>query len=804
MTESPPSADRGPDADGEPRGSPELRPRRRKKRGQRGSRSNAGRGAPHDSWPAGSAPERERGPRSNSRAESPRSPREAPRPEPEPEPGPGPEPGARRARGEGGRGAGDSQDDERADHSRAGSDRGNADRGETVTHWKGLTLNPFQIDAIAAIRGGHNVLVSAPTGAGKTLVAEYAIEDAVARGRRCIYTAPIKALSNQKYRDFRDDPRIDVGLMTGDVTIHPKAQVLIMTTEILRNAIFDNPEYLHDVAYVVFDEVHYMDDQERGSVWEESLIFAPPNIRFICLSATISNVEDLGAWLSEIRGPDMVVIRSNRRPVPLTHRLYTARSGVFEPKDLERVRKRELERAGNLGPARHKKRPRRGQGDERRRLGMEMNMSPRPEPLLDELQARGLLPALVFAFSRKDCERMAYANQERELLDVHERARMVALQEELLELFQLERRDLDSALFAMTRRGIGYHHAGMLPVHKELVERMFTSGLLKLLFTTETFALGINMPARTVVFYSLRKFDGVSFDYMQTRDYMQMAGRAGRQGIDEEGLVFSLMSPRDLVEAPIKRILLGSPEPVESRFRLSFSSLLHVVERLGRARVHEAWEKSFNRFQHRASSKKEEEHNRREQRRTLDAHLEFLDELGYLHGEELSPRGKTAKMINGYELQITELLFGGALENLPRDALAVVFVGLVFEERRRGETVYIPSRLYGNVRANISREIHNLRLRAGEHNLMAAVKPPDWGLTPAIDAWMQNASFEELEELTDATPGDIVRNLRMAVQLMRQVRRAIDPTWDLRDRLGECMEIISRDVVDARRQLELG
>jgi len=341
-------------------------------------------------------------------------------------------------------------------------------------------------------------------------------------------------------------------------------------------------------------------------------------------------------------------------------------------------------------------------------------------------------------------------------------------------------------------------------VHKELVERMFTSGLLKLLFTTETFALGINMPARTVVFYSLRKFDGVTFDYMQTRDYLQMAGRAGRQGIDAEGLVYSLLSPRDLVEAPVKRILLGRPEPVESRFRLAFSSLLHLVERLGRDRVHEAWEKSFNQFQHRGGGKKREEHNRREQRRILDAHLAFLDELGYLEGEKLTARGKMAKTINGYELQVTELAFTGVLENLPRDALAVVFVGLVFEERRRGETAYVPSRLYGNVRASVTRTVHDLRMRAGEHQLMSSVKPPDWGLTAAVDAWMQDATFEAIEELTEATPGDIVRNLRMAVQLMRQVRRAIDPSWDLRDRLGECIEIINRDVVDARAQLELG
>jgi superfamily II RNA helicase len=678
-------------------------------------------------------------------------------------------------------------------------------RGDSgpIVRWKGYELNPFQIQAVEAIRGGHNVLVSAPTGAGKTLVAEYAIEDAVRKGRRCIYTAPIKALSNQKYRDFRDDPTIDVGILTGDVTIHPTARVLIMTTEILRNSIFENPEHLSEVEYVVFDEVHYMDDLERGSVWEESLIFAPESMRFICLSATIPNVQELGAWLREIRGPDMVVIQSSRRPVPLHHELYTARSGTFELKNLERVRKRELEPAGRMGPARGRRRLRNGRRGPRGR-GDEMLGPPDTAPLFDQLQKEDLLPALVFSFSRKDCERLARQNEGRELLDADERRRMQELQEELLRLYQLDRAEKDGEVLAMARRGIAYHHAGMLPVHKELVERMFTSGLLKLLFTTETFALGINMPARTAVFASLRKFDGVSFDYMQTRDYLQMAGRAGRQGKDAEGLVISLLSPKDLAEAPVKRLFLGAPEPVRSRFSLSFSSLLHLVERLGRPRVHEAWEKSFNQFQHRQGSEKQQERNRKEQRRILERHLEFLDELGYLEGDALTARGKIAKQINGYELQITELLFSGALENLPEKALAVVFVGLVFEERRRGETGFAPAKLFGGLRSRVQSEIHAMAMRAAEHQLYASIKRPDWGLTPAVAKWMDGAEFEVLLEENDATPGDIVRNLRMAVQLMRQVRRAIDPSWDLRETLAATMEKMNRDVVDARRQLELG
>ncbi len=682
--------------------------------------------------------------------------------------------------------------------------RETATDGSPAIVWKGKTLSPFQVRAVEAIRAGHDVLVAAPTGAGKTLVAEYAIEDAVKRGRRTIYTAPIKALSNQKYRDFREEG-IDVGLMTGDVTIHPGAQVLVMTTEILRNSIFENPRSLETVAYVVFDEVHFMDDVERGSVWEESLIFAPKDVRFVCLSATIPNAEELGAWLSEIRGRETVVIQSSQRPVPLDHRFWSANYGAFEPDELDRVRKHEADIAGRHGKNGKPKRSRDSRqsgGQDRGRS--DWNMAPSAVPLLDELQARELLPVLVFSFSRKDVERLARANEGRELLTQPEREAMRALQAELLRVYSLDEGFLKGEIMSMARRGIGFHHAGMLPVHKEVVERMFTSSLIKMLFTTETFALGINMPARTVVFQALRKFDGVGFDYLSTRDYMQMAGRAGRQGLDKEGLVFSLLSPRDLVEAPVKRLMSGRAEPVESRFKLSFSSILHLVERLGRQRVPEAWEKSFNQFQHRDGTPKQREKNSREQRRILDAHLTFLEERNYLEGDSLTPRGHVAKLINGFELQLTELLFRGTLENLGVEALAVVFVGLVYEERRRQDGGWIPTKMQGTIRTQVQKEVHELLSAAAQHGLTGTIKMPDWGLTPVTMAWIDGAEFESLGELTEATAGDVVRNFRMSIQLMRQVRRAIHPDWDVHARLGEAMEALNRDVVDARAQLDLG
>jgi superfamily II RNA helicase len=657
---------------------------------------------------------------------------------------------------------------------------------------------------VEAIRSGANVLVSAPTGAGKTLVAEYAIEEAVGRGRRCVYTAPIKALSNQKYRDFRE-AGLDVGLMTGDVTIHPEAAVLIMTTEILRNAIFENPALLEDVEFAVFDEVHYMDDRERGTVWEEALIFAPPSVRLVCLSATIDNLDELGGWLDHIREQPLEVIRSRERPVPLAHRLFASGAGLFPVAGLEQVRR-------SVGAPPRRGRGRGGPGARKggrhrggRRPGQKMVEGP-PDlsPLLDILEKDSLLPALVFSFSRKDCERLARAARGRQLLTKAEEARMTALQRDLLTKFQMPESEMDGELLTLARAGISYHHAGLLPIHKELVERLFTSGLLKLLFTTETFALGINMPARTAVFASLRKFDGIDFDWLRTRDYLQMAGRAGRQGIDHEGLVVCLLGARDVREAPLRRLIEGRPEQVESRFRLSYSTILHLVEVLGRERIVEAWEKSFNRFQHRDRQRKKRERNERREQAVIHAHLDFLEELRYVSGNELLARGRVARSINGFELQVTELLFEGTLEHLSPRALAMVFAALVHESRPTAPTVRLGRDTYADTRRDVDRIIRRLSGREAHYAIPRAVKPADWGLTPAVLAWYDGVPFEELEDLSPVPPGDLCRGLRMALQLMRQTRRAIDPSWDLHERLGEARTALNRDVVDARRQLELG
>ena len=674
-----------------------------------------------------------------------------------------------------------------------------------VVGWKGFTLSLFQLNAVEAIRKGRNVFVSAPTGAGKTLVAEYAIEDAVRSGHRCIYTAPIKALSNQKYRDFQNDPSIDVGLMTGDVTINAGGKVLIMTTEILRNAIFESPRLLHEVDYVIFDEVHYLDDRERGTVWEESLIFLPPEIRIIALSATVQNVEELGAWMREIRPHDMDVIVDSKRPVPLSHWVHTNNAGTVDASKAERVRTREAQIAKKEAAKGGRRSSRRGSRRGRRGgRGGGRPMPPDPKELFDEIIDREMLPALVFSFSRKDCERLALQNANRTLLSPEEAERMRDLQEELITLFQLDRGHLVGEVFKLARAGVAYHHAGMLPIYKEVVERMFTRGLLKMLFTTETFALGINMPARAVVFAGLRKYDGVSFDWLRTRDYMQMAGRAGRQGIDDKGFVFQLIAGGDMKDAPVERWIRGKPEPVTSRFRMNYSTLLHLVARIGRDNVSEAWEKSFHSFQNREKNQKARERQRRDQMRLIKRHLDLLDNLGYLDGDLVTAKGEIARRLGGYELQVTELLFNGALETLPPRAIAMVFVAMIHEERRAAQRPWVPSSMFGGTRRQIDGVMQDLLHAEAQFGIEPPMKRPDWGLTPTTLAWCGGMSMEEMEEELSINPGDVCRVFRMAIQLMRNVKRSIDRDWDLSDHLQDAIESINRDEIDARKQLELG
>ena len=451
--------------------------------------------------------------------------------------------------------------------------RGGLEPREVWMRYKGLQLDRFQEEAIAAINRDTSVIVTAPTGAGKTLIAEYAVEKCLKENQRVIYTAPIKALSNQKYRDFYAEYGEKIGIVTGDVVLNPYAQVLLMTTEIFRNTIFDNIERLQDVAYVIFDEIHYINDIERGTVWEESIIFAPQHIKFVCLSATIPNINPFTEWMQSVRDIDIEIVEELKRPVPLKHYLYFKDYGIGQASHITRLRKI-------------------SQPDIRqRKSGAFQNRTLPAFPqdfvetrLIPHLRQEKQFPCLYFCFSRKGCEEnaksLAFGSQ-LQLLDEEQTIQILQQFDELCRQFDIAAEKKIAEFRELVSCGIAYHHAGMLPTLKEVVERLFTSGLIQFLFTTETFAVGINMPACTVIFDSLEKFDGIGFRHLKAREYHQMAGRAGRRGIDTIGYVYAQIVPAYADADEIQRIVSNKIEPIESQFNLSYSSILNLYEKYG-------------------------------------------------------------------------------------------------------------------------------------------------------------------------------------------------------------------------------
>lgn len=462
--------------------------------------------------------------------------------------------------------------------------------------YKQYKLDRFQEEAIQSIDQNNSVIVAAPTGAGKTLIAEYAVEKHIKAEKQIIYTAPIKALSNQKYRDFSRDYGDKIGLITGDVVLNPDAPVLIMTTEIFRNTIFDDISRLDDLGYVIFDEIHFIDDIERGTVWEESIIFAPQHINFICLSATIPNLREFTAWMRSVRRNKIDVVIETERPVPLEHKLYIKGYGLGWLDELKEMQNNSLS-GEKTGKTPEGKTGRRGitetQAVGTLATGIEEMTG---VDLVEHIRFNDQLPCLYFSLSRKGCEEKALENIDRDFLTPEEKKAIMREYNKLCQKYNIHEDESARTLRELVAHGVAYHHAGMLPTLKEVVEQLFTKGHIKLLFTTETFALGINMPACSVVFDTLSKYDGVRFRYLKSREYHQMSGRAGRRGIDPKGFVYASVDLEFDEHAEVERIITGEIERIESQFNLSYSSILNLYEKYG-DRIYDISNKSFNNYQ---------------------------------------------------------------------------------------------------------------------------------------------------------------------------------------------------------------
>ncbi|WP_431773421.1 DEAD/DEAH box helicase [Streptomyces cucumeris] len=479
-----------------------------------------------------------------------------------------------------------------------------------------FALDEFQIEACKALESGKGVLVAAPTGSGKTIVGEFAVHLALTQGRKCFYTTPIKALSNQKYADLVKRYGADkVGLLTGDNSVNSEAPVVVMTTEVLRNMLYAGSQSLLGLGYVVMDEVHYLSDRFRGAVWEEVIIHLPESVTLVSLSATVSNAEEFGDWLDTVRG-DTEVIVSEHRPVPLWQHVLAGRRmyDLFEEKngqeggrggrrevnpDLVRLARMENSRPG-FGRDKRRGRPVREADRERERRQRSRIWTPGRAEVIDRLDAEGLLPAITFIFSRAGCEsavqQCLYAGLR--LNDDAARAQVRSIVEERTAGIPDE--DLHVLGYFEwlegLERGIAAHHAGMLPTFKEVVEELFTRGLVKAVFATETLALGINMPARSVVLEKLVKWNGEQHADITPGEYTQLTGRAGRRGIDVEGHAVVLWQ-RAMDPAALAGLAGTRTYPLRSSFRPSYNMAVNLVSQFGRHRSRELLETSFAQFQ---------------------------------------------------------------------------------------------------------------------------------------------------------------------------------------------------------------
>lgn len=452
-------------------------------------------------------------------------------------------------------------------------------------------LDSFQIEACFAIEAGKGVLVAAPTGAGKTIVGEFAAYLAIEQKKKCFYTTPIKALSNQKYQEFVErfgEQR--VGLLTGDNSVNSDADILVMTTEVLRNMLYTNSSSLINLGFVVMDEVHYLADKFRGAVWEEVLIHLMESVQVISLSATVSNAEEFGEWLQAVRG-DTAVIVSENRPVPLyQHVLIGNRLLDLFNEDgsvNQALFKTEREALRRIRTPRHK-----GRTDDENRLN-------RAE-VIEKLQFNQMLPVITFIFSRQGCDaavkQCLAANlrlttpQEREEIRNAAAKFTATINSEDLELLG------HHEWLAALERGIAAHHAGLLPVFKSCVEELFQRGLLKAIFATETLALGINMPARTVLLEKLSKWNGEAHVPITPGEYTQLTGRAGRRGIDIEGNAVVMWSPT-VDSASAAGLAATRTYPLRSSFSPTYNMSINLLERYGRDRARNSLKSSFAQFQ---------------------------------------------------------------------------------------------------------------------------------------------------------------------------------------------------------------
>jgi superfamily II RNA helicase len=634
-------------------------------------------------------------------------------------------------------------------------------RGEVLGRL-GFAPDPFQLEAFDSLDAGHSVLVSAPTGSGKTVVADYAVAGALAAGRKAFYTTPLKALSNQKFSELcAVYGPARVGLLTGDVAHQPGADVVVMTTEVLRNMLFAASPALAGLGLVVLDEVHFLQDPSRGSVWEEVLVLAPPGVTFVCLSATVSNAGQLGEWIASVRGPTDVVVE-RARPVELVNHAALAERGS------RRVDLVPVLREGRADPealeidrriARAVQRP---NGLRSLRLA-----TPRRTELIEELGELAMLPAIVFIFSRAACDDAVghCLSDGLRLADPDERAEIRRRCEERTDaLADADLRVLDyGGWITGLEAGVAAHHAGMIPAYREAVEDCFSAGLLKVVFATETLSLGINMPARTVVIERLVKVREHGRSGLTSGEYAQLTGRAGRRGLDSVGHAVVPWAPQ--VSFAEVAALATSPAPdLRSSFRPTYNLAVNLVRRYPADRAHYVLDRSFAQFldrrHHHALSLR------------LDRALTLLEARGHVDVGEwrLTGRGEVlARIYHESDLLVAEALLDGVFDGLDPPGMAAVVSACTFEVRAgRWRPEAQPPHPVAGPLDRLAALAEGLRDEEQEARL-PRTRPAEPGFAEAAWRWARGERLERVLERAELAPGDFVRNVKQLVDLLRQL-----------------------------------
>ena len=651
----------------------------------------------------------------------------------------------------------------------------------------GFPLDGFQREAMDAIDRGESVLVSAPTGSGKTIIADYAAARALDHGGKAFYTTPLKALSNQKFSELADrygDRR--VGLLTGDVSYQSQAPIVVMTTEVLRNMLFARSSMLDDLAVIVLDEVHYLQDPYRGSVWEEILVLTPPDVSFISLSATVNNSKDFGAWLTSVRGTTRVVVETHR-PVTIQHHYAVAERGS------DRISVFPLFRQGKPNPDGLRL-------DERRQRNARHRFrTPRRTEVAEYLSDAGMLPAITFIFSRAACDdatRQCLQDGLR-LTNPQERERIRELTEEAVE--RLSDDDLRTLGYgqwsAALEAGIAPHHAGLVPAFRRAVEHCFSEGLLKLVFATETLALGINMPARTVVVERFAKFRGRDTSALTAGEYQQLTGRAGRRGIDTVGHSFILWSHATTF-ATVAATASSPPPDLISSFHPTYNLAVNLVRRWDREEAHSLLAASFGQWQAPPGSVSLPAQ--------LDRRLAVLGSRGYIDGWRITDAGSVlAGIYHESDLLVSEALGAGIFDGLEPALLAGVVSGLTFEARRIEEDPDGPrQRLVAERLRALEAMADDLRAEERRHGLRRT-RRPDPGLARSVVAWAQGGLLSSVLRHTDVAPGDFVRNIRQLIDLVRQLAQ-VAPDPSTAEAANLAVALLRRGVVAADDPVPVG